>query len=177
MKTRIPPTPITNPLWRMIVVGVSSGLGLGFMPIAPGTFGSLLGIPLGLALLELELLHAALVCLALFALFAWLAEKACRHWGEMDSGRVVSDEVLGQAIAIAALKTALIPGGWQANVGLLVASFLLFRAFDILKPFPARTFDRQGTGFGVVADDVVAGVYAALVLQLVARIWLKSAAI
>lgn len=170
MKVAITPTPIQNPVARFFTLAISTGLGLGYAPFASGTFGSLLGIPLGLLLLRMPGWAVYVTCIALFALFAWLAEKACRHWGEMDSGRVVSDEVLGQAIAIAGLRSSLAPDlipTWAH----LIAVFAAFRVIDIVKPFPARTFDRQKTGFGVIADDVVAGIYAALLVLGLTRVW------
>lgn len=173
MKTKVPPQPITNPVAKLFVLGVSSGLGLGLIPGAPGTYGSLLGIPLGFALLKVEMWQAGLACLAIFWIFSRLAQRACLHWGEMDAGRIVSDEVLGQAITLLGARSILAshPDSMWLWVGL---GFLYFRICDIVKPFPARTFDHMKNGFGVVADDVVAGLYAALMLQLTAKIWLTE---
>ncbi len=170
MKKEVTPQPITQPILRILTLGVSSGLGLGYAPFAPGTFGSLLGIPLGLWLLTLPGWAALLVCLILFIIFARLAERACLHWGQMDSGRVVSDEVLGQAIAIFGIRSVIHEGLFSQWL-FVAMSFGFFRLFDIVKPFPAKTFDRQPSGVGVVADDVVAGAYAAIVVLAIAKIW------
>jgi len=173
MKQAVTPRPIENETWRKVILGVSTGFGLGYAPKAPGTFGSLLGIPLGLFFLRLDPSLVAILCIILFFLFAAAAERACHHWGEMDAGRVVSDEVLGQAIAIAGMRSVFVQHPNERWM-LIALAFALFRLFDITKPFPARYFDRQGTGFGIIADDVVAGIYAALVALGVARIWLHS---
>lgn len=173
MKRQITPQPIRNPLARWITLGVSSGLGLGYAPVAPGTFGSLLGIPLGLYLLTLPTWMVMVIFVGLFFVFAALAERACLHWGQTDSGRVVSDEVLGQAIAIFGIRSVIHEGPVSQWIFVAVA-FGLFRLFDIVKPFPAKTFDRQESGIGVIADDVVAGLYAALVVLAVSKIWLNQ---
>jgi len=179
MKESFPPQPIRNPLKKFFVLGISTGGGLGFLPKAPGSFGSLLGIPVGLVLLTLPTWQALLICLGLFGIFVWIAGMACRHWGQWDDQRIVSDEVLGQAITLLGLKAFLhrievLPAEAWAPSQLLhhpdfpwhgvVLGFLMFRLFDIGKPFPARTFDRHKSGFGVIADDVVAGLYGAVAL-------------
>ena len=170
MKKAIPRQVILNPVARFAILGVSTGLGLGYMPVAPGTFGSLLGIPLGLALATLSPMVAYAISFVLFFVFAAAADRACRHWGQSDSGRVVSDEVLGQAIALVGARSVLAGEHYLPKWGVVVGAFLLFRLFDIFKPFPARTFDRMESGFGVVADDVVAGLYAAFVVWGLSRI-------
>ena len=170
MKKSVTPQPIQNPLARSLVLGISSGLGLGYMPFAPGTFGSLLGIPLGLWLITMPAWSVIIICSVLFIVFARCAWRACLHWGQLDAGRVVSDEVLGQAIALFGIRSVIHEGPFSQwlFVGL---SFLFFRLFDIVKPFPAKTFDRQESGTSIIADDVVAGVYAALVVLAIAKIW------
>ena len=166
----IPAEPIRNPIGRLTVLGISSGLGLGYAPIAPGTFGSLLGIPAGLALLHFHPELALGICVAALALFSWLADRACRHWGDMDAGRVVSDEVLGQAISIYGLRGIADPETGLPHWTWILAAFLLFRIFDIVKPYPAKTFDRQASGFGVVLDDVVCGLYVGIFLMGISKI-------
>jgi phosphatidylglycerophosphatase A len=143
-----------------IVVFIASGAYLGFLPVAPGTFGSVLALPLLIGLARLEWPAGAI--LALIAVAAAVAVPICgragRIWGQTDSARIVLDEVCGMLIA-----GALLPPTWW-TLGL---AFLAFRLFDILKPFPASYFDRQvKNGFGVVADDLVAGVYANLVVRM-----------
>ena len=95
-------------------------------------------------------------------------------WGDMDAGRIVIDEVYGQAVALLGLRHFLLStGGGLSSIpyAYVLVGFVLFRVFDIFKPFPARTFDRQATGFSNVMDDVVAGLYAALILRALIRIW------
>jgi phosphatidylglycerophosphatase A len=178
MKIQVEKQEITNPFKKIFVLGLSTGLGLGYMPFAPGTFGSLLGIPFGIALLHMAPWAAALLLAVLVIATAPVVERACRHWGVMDSGRVVWDEVIGQGIAILGLRASLtrstdsvlwgsvdIPE-WQY----LVLAFVIFRILDIYKPYPARGFDRKATGLGVILDDVVAGLYTALVMWSLIRI-------
>lgn len=142
------------------VVFVASGAYLGFIPVAPGTFGSLLALPLLVAVARLEWPVAAVV--ALIALVSAAAVPVCARaghvWAQTDSSRIVLDEVCGMLIAGALLPPTL---------GTLTLAFLAFRVFDIMKPFPAGYFDRHvKNGFGVVADDLVAGVYANLVVRM-----------
>ena len=162
--------PIQNPLKRFLFLGVSTGLGTGYAPFAPGTFGSLLGIPLGLGLIYLPGWQALLVIGAIFAIVQPMVERSCKHWGEMDSSKVVIDEVIGQALGMLTLRH-FIRNGTFPPLSLIVISFVLFRVLDILKPFPARTFDRQPTAFGVLADDVVCGLYTALITHAFIRLW------
>jgi phosphatidylglycerophosphatase A len=142
------------------VVFVSSGAYLGFIPVAPGTFGSLLALPLLVVLARLEWTVAAILALIaiVFAAAVPICARAGHIWGQTDSSRIVLDEVCGMLIAGALLPPTL---------GTLTLAFLAFRVFDIFKPFPAGYFDRHvKNGFGVVADDVVAGVYANLVVRM-----------
>jgi phosphatidylglycerophosphatase A len=94
--------------------------------------------------------------LALFVLGSWTGSVAERHFGRTDPSQVVIDEVLGMWITL-----FLNPVGWPH----LLAAFLLFRVFDIIKPFPANRFERIPGGIGVMADDAMAAVYANLVLR------------
>jgi phosphatidylglycerophosphatase A len=123
----------------------------GFSPLAPGTVGTLGAIPLYLALSRLGpeayvAFTAALVALAMLA-----AERAGRYWGVADASPIVIDEVAGYLVTL-----ALVPFSWQA----VAAGFVLFRIFDVLKPWPASALDRVKNGFGVVMDDVAAGIWA-----------------
>jgi len=166
----VPQEPLFSAPWRAVVLGVSSGLGLGYLPIAPGTWGSLLGVPVGLWLLQLPGEIALAVSVLMFVVFSVLADRACRHWGNMDEPRVVSDEVLGQALSLYGLRSLVDPATGLPPFVWIVAAFLLFRVFDIVKPYPARTFDRVKSGWGVVMDDVAAGLYVGLFLLGVSRI-------
>jgi len=150
-----------------VAVAVATWFGCGYFPKGPGTAGSVGALaaawvltgPLGLAP---AWLGAAAVLLLGPAV--WAAGRACRYWGEKDAQRVVVDEVVGQWLTLAALP----PGPAAASWWWWLAAFVLFRVFDIRKPFPVRAAERLPGGWGVVADDVVAGIYGALVLGLLA---------
>jgi phosphatidylglycerophosphatase A len=142
---------------RGFAVAVGTGLGAGFSPIAPGTAGSLLGVALFVPLAAPGLPAVALALAVLFPAGVWAAGVCGERYGAHDHRRIVVDEIAGQLVALAS---------FPAQPGWLLAGFLLFRLFDIWKPFPARRIDRQWrTPFGVMADDLVAGIYANLALQ------------
>lgn len=131
--------------------------GSGLLPGAPGTWGSLAALPFawGLMFWGGPLLLAA-AALTVFAAGIWAAESYMRTTGEKDPGAIVVDEVAG-------LWLTLLPAGTDPL--LFLAGFGLFRLFDILKPWPVSWADRRvGGGLGVMLDDVLAGLYGALVL-------------
>jgi phosphatidylglycerophosphatase A len=123
----------------------------GYAPVAPGTFGTLGAIPLYLALSRLPAGAYVAFTLAFSALAMLAADRAGRYWGVADASPIVIDEVAGYLLTM-----ALVPFSWPAAL----AGFVLFRIFDVLKPWPASAFDRVKSGFGVVMDDLAAGVYA-----------------
>ncbi len=143
-----------------LVVFLATSAGVGYMPSAPGTFGSLLALPLLVALGRLELppgiLAAVIVGAGILAMP--ICGRACRIFGQSDSPRIVLDEICGMLFA----------GAFLAPTGRVLAlTFLAFRFFDIVKPFPIGYFDRHvKNGVGVVADDLVAGIYANLVVRM-----------
>jgi len=138
--------------------------GVGYAPIAPGTFGSALGVGLFVALSGLHPLLFALTALTLLALGTWAADYAEHFFGRKDDGRIVIDEVVGQLIALAPLLCFAGLGGTR-SLALLGAGFLLFRLFDIWKPGPVRWAERRFRGgAGVMLDDVAAGALAALAI-------------
>jgi phosphatidylglycerophosphatase A len=126
------------------------------VPIAPGTAGTLGAIPLYLALVRLPFAAYAVATLALLAIAIPAADRAGRYWGVADASPIVVDEVVGYLVTM-----ALVPFSWQATA----AGFVLFRVLDVTKPWPASAFDRVKNGFGVVMDDVAAGVWAAAALH------------
>lgn len=143
-----------------IVLFLASGAYVGHIPVAPGTFGSLLALPMlvGLARASWSPLVIAALLIAAAAFAMPVCGRAGRLFGEADSSRIVLDEVCGMLIAGALLP----PTAWALGL-----AFAAFRFFDIVKPFPAGHFDRHAkNGFGVVADDLIAGVYANLVVRL-----------
>lgn len=147
---------------RSLLVFFASGAYLGFAPVASGTFGSLAGVALYPVFDALRRGPTALYLLTFFGLVAasiWIAGEAEVVFGEKDSGKIAIDEVAGYITATLFLPPTLTT---------ILGSFFLFRLFDVLKPWPARYFDRQvGGGPGVVLDDVFAGFYANLLLRAV----------
>jgi phosphatidylglycerophosphatase A len=137
---------------------VYTGLGLGLSPKAPGTCGTLLGVPLfWLVGNKPWLIQAALLALV-FSLGWWAAGRAEKELGVHDSPQVVIDEVAGYLTAVFMAPNQ--PAVW-------ILGFVLFRFFDIFKPWPVSWADRSLLGgFGVMADDILAGLYAWLVLRL-----------
>ena len=145
-----------SPADRIAIV-VATGLGTGYGPLVPGTWGSIPGVALGW-LVERRAGGwgvAAAACVA--ALFGtWAAGRAERYWGEKDPGRVVVDEIAGQLVTLCFLP---------ATPQVLLAGFVVFRVFDIVKPWPARRLESLPGGSGIMADDLMAGLYANLILQ------------
>lgn len=145
---------------RNLARWLALGLGLGRVPLAPGTFGTLLGIPLYLLLHGLPVLVYVGATVLLFFAASWLCGLAARDMGVHDHPAIVLDEVVGYLATMTAA-----PSGWPW----LVAGFALFRLFDVWKPWPIQWIDRRvGGGLGIVMDDLLAGVYAACALQLAA---------
>ncbi len=137
------------------------GFGSGLSPKAPGTAGTLAAIPLYLLLVQLPLLGYLLaVCLITLG-GVWLCGESSRRLGVHDHGGIVWDEFAGFFVTMIAA-----PSGWMW-IGL---GFALFRLFDIWKPWPVRVADRHiHGGLGIMLDDLLAGVYAWLVLQVIAH--------
>ena len=150
---------------------IATGAGAGLSPKAPGTVGAIeaLAIFAATSLLLANNPRAHLWLLIVlnvvtFAVGVWAAHRACRICELEDPSQVVIDEVSGQLIALAPL--ALGP-----SVAGAVAAFVLFRLFDIFKPYPIRKLERLRAGWGVMADDGLAGVYAAALVGL--ALWLR----
>lgn len=130
--------------------------GVGYLPLIPGTFGSMVGVAIFL-LLRVWPLQLAFIG-AIIVLGIWAAFRTERLLGMKDPGKVVVDEVAGQMISLLPLAL-LADGPWFVWV---IVSFNLFRLFDIFKPYPARRFEALPGGFGIMADDLVAGIYGAI---------------
>ena len=130
----------------------------GYFPIAPGTVGSAAGLVVYLLVwwAHSRAFEAALI-VAIFLVGTWAASHAERFFGAIDPGPVVIDEVLGQLVTL-----AFIPVGVPAAL----TGFVLFRIFDVIKPYPANRLERFHGGLGIMADDAMAGVYANIVLRL-----------
>jgi phosphatidylglycerophosphatase A len=157
--------------------------GVGYMPIAPGTFGSAVGVGLYLLLrlvtirivylfapdyhLTYEAVESFRVTLMLVAIICitaagiWAATRAEKLFGRKDPGRVIVDEIAGQLITFLFIPLAVGLKWWMLVLGLF-----LFRLFDIWKPYPIRRLEALESGLGIMADDVLAGIYAAVTLTL-----------
>jgi phosphatidylglycerophosphatase A len=140
---------------------VACGFGSGLSPVAPGTAGTIAALLPWLALRELPLVYYALALVLAFALGVWVCRWAVNALHVKDPAAVVWDEFVGLWIALAPLMW--VPRGWMW----IFAGFILFRIFDIWKPWPVSWADRHvAGGMGVMLDDVIAGIYAAIVLAL-----------
>ena len=139
-----------------LAFALATGFGSGYSPIAPGTAGSAVGLVFvwGMSYLNLPGQIAAVIVVSVLSIIA--ADIVARTTGLKDPGLVVADEIAGMMVTMIAipftLKTALI-------------GFILFRVMDVVKPPPARQFERFKGGVGIVADDLMAGVYAHLALR------------
>jgi phosphatidylglycerophosphatase A len=152
--TTIPVSLLKNPI-HLLSVGFGSGLA----KKAPGTFGTLAALPFWYALQFLSPVYYIVVLLAAFALGVYLCGATAKALGVHDHGGIVWDEFVGLWIAL-----FMVP----MNIYWIALGFALFRLFDIWKPWPIRVLDAKvHGGFGIMIDDVVAGVYAYLVLQLI----------
>jgi phosphatidylglycerophosphatase A len=152
------PPPIPPALWRKPMCIVALGFGAGILPKAPGTWGTLLAVPVYFILQPLPLGEYAIVLLISFGAGVWWCGKTAQLLGVHDHPAIVWDEMVGYWITMIVAPD----GGWW-----LVSGFVLFRLFDIWKPWPIRRLDKQvAGGLGIMVDDVVAGLYAALCLLL-----------
>lgn len=133
------------------------GFGAGLAPKAPGTVGTLVGIPFYLLAVQLPWLGYLGAVLVLFGVGVWICERAARDAGVHDHPAIVWDEVVGYLVTM-----VLVPPQWPWVLG----GFLAFRLFDVLKPWPIRWLDRRiAGGFGIMIDDVLAGLFAAALLH------------
>ena len=138
------------------------GFGSGLSPKAPGTMGTLAAIPLYLLLMNLPLTGYLLAVLLISVTGIWICGESSRRLGVHDHGGIVWDEFAGFLLTMTAA-----PQGWAW----IVLGFALFRLFDIWKPWPVRVADRQlHGGLGIMLDDILAGIYAWLMLQAVAYV-------
>jgi phosphatidylglycerophosphatase A len=141
---------------------LATGFGAGYSPIAPGTAGTLVGLLLFWPLHNASILVQIAATLAMFVLAVVSADITAKRTGLKDPSLVVVDEIIGMWISLLFLP-------WTPPV--LVAAFVLFRAMDVLKPPPARGFESLPGGWGIVMDDVMAGIYANLIAQIGLWIW------
>lgn len=149
-------------LVSFLATALATGLGSGYAPIAPGTAGSALGL---LLFWPLQLLPAAAQITAVVALSllgALAAGRVAASVGLEDPGIVVVDEVVGMWASLVLLPF---------TPAVAAAGFLLFRILDVVKPYPARDLEKLPRGWGIMADDLMAGVYANLLLRVGLVVW------
>ena len=145
---------------------LATGFGVGYSPVAPGTLGTLIAIPVYYFLSNISSPIYEITLVGFFFLSVWISENAEIFFGKKDDQRIVIDEIMGFLVTMLWVpKTAI----------LIVIGFFVFRFFDILKPFPIRRLEKKFKGgYGVVLDDVMAGVYSNIVLQVILVIKLFS---
>jgi len=143
---------------RGLIVFLATGAYSGYFPFMPGTVGTVVGILFFIMFSLFSLPLYLLTTVAFIALAVWVSERAERIFAKKDASEIVIDEIAGFLVTM-----AVVPAGWKY----VAAGFVLFRVFDIWKPYPAnRINERMSGGAGVVLDDIVAGLYANLVLQV-----------
>ena len=140
--------------------------GVGYLPLAPGTFGSLVGVGIFWLLVRVNPLVIVVAILAVTFAGIWAGSRVEQVSGRKDPGKVVVDEVAGQMIALFPLTLF---ARW--STGAVILSFILFRFFDIVKPYPANRLQDMDGGMGIMFDDLVAGVYGAIVVSIILRIF------
>jgi phosphatidylglycerophosphatase A len=148
---------------RAAALFIATGAFTGFFPFAPGTVGSALAILIdrGLRASGSELVYGlAIVVVSVVGVLS--SQAAEKHFARKDPSQVVVDEVAGMLVSL-----YLLPVSWMG----LVVGFLLFRLMDIIKPFPCRRAERLPGGLGIMVDDLLAGVYANLLLRLASWVW------
>lgn len=148
---------VPSSIWHNPIHFLAFGFGSGAMPFAPGTFGTLVAVPMYWFLQPLSLWAYLTVVLVVTVVGVWICDVTSRDIGVHDHGGIVWDEIAGYLITMIAA-----PAGWQW----IVLGFVLFRIFDIIKPWPIGWVDRRvHGGLGIMLDDVLAAVFAWLVLQ------------
>ena len=153
-------------VWRNPIHFIAFGFGAGISRVAPGTCGTLVAIPVFLLLQDLTLLVYICCVVILFLSGIWICDVTSRDLGVDDHPGIVIDEITGYLLAMTAT-----PPGWLW----IVCGFLLFRLFDIWKPWPIRTIDRNlGGGIGIMLDDIVAGIFTMIILQLIILVFFNK---
>ena len=143
--------------WQHAVHWLALGLGLGRIPGSPGTFGTLLAVPLFMAMSRLGPAPYAAIVVVMFVAGIFICGQTARDFGEVDPGYIVYDEIVGFLVAM-----FMLPADWRW----ILAGFITYRVFDIVKPFPIDWVeDKLGTGASIMADDVIAGLYTLAILH------------
>jgi len=143
---------------KKFVLAIATGLGFGYLKPASGTWGTLVGIPLVLVCAHMSPFAYLVTVIGLFFIGSWAASAAEVHFGKSDAGQIVIDEIVGYQFTMFMVPLTFWNMFW---------AFFLFRFFDVVKFWPARSIDRANLGgIGVMADDIAAAVYANIALQL-----------
>ena len=149
-------------LLRRIGVFIATCAYVGYAPVAPGTFGSAVGLAVFYAVRHQGTMTVeAGTIVVLLAIGLWAATEAEHHFGGSDPGPVVIDEVIGMLITLAFIPV---------NLAGAILGFFIFRVLDVVKPWPARRLEHLPGGFGVVLDDVMAGIYGNLAMWGLVRL-------
>lgn len=157
-KSHAIPANTIRSIWRNPIHFIAFGFGSGTLPKMPGTWGTLIAIPIYLLMMHLPLWAYALLTLIFILISFVICDIAAKDIGVHDHPGIVLDEIVGYLLTM-----IMVPIGWFW----VIAGFVLFRIFDVWKPFPIRWVDRKvGGGVGIVVDDLLAAVYAWVVLQL-----------
>ena len=151
---------------RFIIL-LASGFGAGYCPVAPGTAGTLVAIPVYLLFSRIPFPLYELTLLTFFFLASWISDRAEKDWGRKDHPRIVIDEIMGFLITMLWVPKTIL---------FIILGFFLFRFFDIVKPPPIRLAEKARGGYGVVLDDVLAGIYANIILQIISYFTLSPGA-
>jgi len=148
-------------LWKYPIHYLAYGFGAGLIPVLPGTFGSLVGVILFWFIVPLGRIFYAGIVVALGVLGIFICGVTAMDLEKIDPGVIVWDEIVGFLVAM-----YLLPRDWRW----ITAGFVLYRAFDVWKPFPISAVEHSiGVGYGVMADDIIAGIYTLAILQLLHR--------
>lgn len=151
--------PLPRSIWSNPIQFIATGFGSGALPYAPGTWGTVMGVPLYLLLHEFSLLTYVVITVLGFVAGIYICGKADKDFGTKDNPGIVWDEIIGYWITMLA-----VPFSWTA----VILGFILFRIFDITKPPPIAWADKQVSGgLGVMLDDVIAAVYAGAILAII----------
>ncbi|MBV9576711.1 MAG: phosphatidylglycerophosphatase A [Gammaproteobacteria bacterium] len=161
-KYKEPLPPVPEAVWQRPLYFIAFGLGSGAMPFAPGTFGTLMAIPFYLLIHPLPLTIYLIFVLCFIGLSSWICEQVSREISLHDHPGMCLDEFAGFFVTMIHAPTGF---AW------ILIGFLLFRLFDIWKPWPISFLDEKiHGGFGMVLDDIVAGIFAMLIIQLLSLI-------
>ncbi len=144
--------------WRNFTIKfLATGAGTGYTPVVPGTFGTLMGVVIFMAMIQFPRWLLFVTILGLIAIGIWVSDEAEKLFQKKDPSFVVIDEVIGILVTMLFLPF---------QVKYVLMAFISFRIMDILKPYPARKLEAIHGGMGIVIDDIIAGIYAGLAILL-----------